>query len=135
MVIKKRNVFLVYLFMIITFGIYGIYWYASTRREMNELGAKVPHWILMIVPIANLYWGYKYCEAFANVVKKDKNAVLWFVLWLLVGFVIPGFVQSNLNKLAVANQGNETIPVGQGQQQPGMHQEHDHPDHVEQPQQ
>ena len=101
--IKNRNVFLVYLFGIITFGIYFVYWYFSTRREMNGLGAQIPTAWLLIVPIVNIYWGYKYCEGFSRTVKKDDKLILWFVLFLLVGIVMPGIVQSELNKKALGN--------------------------------
>lgn len=98
--VKNRNVFLVYLFSIITFGIYGFYWTVSTKNEMNGLGAKIPTTWLTIIPIANLYWVYKYCEGFSQNVKKDNNTLLWFVLYLFVGIVMPAIVQLELNKLA-----------------------------------
>jgi|SRR3989338_6666426 len=98
--VKNRNIVLVYLFGFITFGIYFIYWYVSTKNEMNELGADIPTGWLLIIPLVNLYWGYKYCEGFSMVVKKDKNTLLWFILYLLVGIVIPAIVQSELNKKA-----------------------------------
>ena len=97
--VKKRNIFLVYLFTFITFGIYGIYWFVSTKKEMNSLGADIPTAWLLIVPIANIYWLYKYSEAFSKVVKKDNNVALWFILFLLVSIITPGVVQSELNKL------------------------------------
>ena len=100
--VKHRNIFLVYLFSIITFGIYALYWMVSTKNEMNSLGAKIPTAWLIIVPIANIYWMYKYCEGFAENVKKDNNTVLWFILYILVGIVMPAIVQSELNKLARA---------------------------------
>jgi len=100
MAIKKRNVFLVYLFGIITFGIYFIYWLVKTKDEMNELGAKIPTGILIIIPIANFYWIYKYCEGFAVHVKKDNNTILWFVLYVFVAVIMPAIVQMELNKLA-----------------------------------
>lgn len=98
--VKKRNIFLVYLFSIITFGIYGIYWTVSTKNEMNTLGAKIPTAWLMIIPIVNLFFIYKYCEGYATVIKKDNNSVLWFILFLFVSIVMPGIVQNELNKLA-----------------------------------
>ncbi len=98
--VKHRNIFLVYLFSIITIGIYGIYWFVSTKNEINNLGAKIPTAWLLIVPIANIYWEYKYCEGFAQKVKKDDNTVLWFILFFLVGIIMPAIVQSELNKLA-----------------------------------
>jgi len=98
--IKHRNIFLVYFFTLITLGIYGIYWAVSTKNEINSLGAKIPTGWLLIVPIANLYWVYKYCEGFAHKVKKDKDTLLWFILYVIVGIVMPAIVQSELNKLA-----------------------------------
>lgn len=100
--VKHRNIFLVYLFSFITFGIYALYWSVSTKNEMNRLGASIPTAWLIIVPIANIYWMYKYCEGFAVYVKKDNNTILWFILDLFVGIIMPAIVQSELNKLASA---------------------------------
>ncbi|SRR3989339_2181437 len=105
--VKHRNIFLVYLFSFITFGIYALYWTVSTKDEMNRLGATIPTAWLLIVPIANIYWMYKYCEGFAVYVKKDNNTILWFVLDLFVGIIMPAIIQSELNKIAsVATPGN-----------------------------
>ncbi|MBU0722634.1 DUF4234 domain-containing protein [Patescibacteria group bacterium] len=101
--VKNRNIFLVYLFSIITFGIYSIYWLVSTKNEMNSLGAKIPTALLLIIPIINLYWAYKYCQGFAEHIKKDNNTITWFLVYMIIGFTIPAFVQSELNKLAVNN--------------------------------
>ncbi|MFA5794464.1 MAG: DUF4234 domain-containing protein [Candidatus Brocadiia bacterium] len=98
--VKHRNVVLVYIFSIITFGIYYLYWVVSTKNEINRLGAKIPTAWLIIVPIANIYWAYKYCEGFAQNVKKDNNALLWFILYIIVSIVMPAIIQSELNKLA-----------------------------------
>ena len=98
--VKYRNIFLVYIFGIITFGIYFIYWAVSTKNEINSLGGEVPTAWLIIIPIANLYWIYKYCEGFAEKVKKDNNTILWFILYILAGIIMPAIVQSELNKLA-----------------------------------
>lgn len=98
--IKQRNIFLVYLFSFITFGIYSIYWMVSTKEEINGLGANIPTAWLMIIPFVNIYWIYKYCEGFAVYAKKDDKTVLWFILWLFVGIIMPGIVQSTLNKYA-----------------------------------
>lgn len=101
--IKHRNIVLVYILMIITFGIYALYWLVSTKHEINKLGANIPTSLLLIIPIANIYWIYKYCEGFSQFVKKDDNTLLWFILYLLIGIIMPAIVQSELNKLATAN--------------------------------
>lgn len=98
--VKKRNIILVYIFSFITFGIYGIYWLVSTKNEMNGLKAEIPTAWLLIIPVANLYWMYRYCEGFSEKVKKDNNTILWFLLYFFVPIVMPALVQSELNKLA-----------------------------------
>lgn len=98
--VKKRNVFLVYLWTFLTFGIYGIYWAVKTKKEMNELGGKIPTAWLIIIPIANIYWLYKYSEAYSEKVKKDKNTILWFLLFFFVTIIMPALVQIELNKKA-----------------------------------
>ncbi|MFW6104735.1 MAG: DUF4234 domain-containing protein [Candidatus Bipolaricaulota bacterium] len=97
---QRRNIFLVYLFTLITFGIYGIYWWISTKNEINQLGASIPTGWLLVIPIANLYWIYRYCEGFAKYVKEDDNTILWFILYIFAGIIMPAIVQSELNKMA-----------------------------------
>lgn len=98
--IKRRNPALVIIFTIITFGIYGIYWFVKTKNEINSLGAKIPTAWLLIVPIANLYWEYKYAEGFSEYVKKDSEPVLWFLLLFFLAPVAMIIFQTELNKLA-----------------------------------
>lgn len=100
MAVKKRNIVAIYLLTIVTLGIYAIYWLVQTKKEMKEMGAEIPTAWLIIIPIANLYWLYKYSDAFAQKVKKDNNTILWFILWVFVGFVMPAITQMELNKLA-----------------------------------
>ncbi len=98
--IKKRSIVLVYFFSIITFGLYFIYWLIATKDEMNSLGADIPTGFLLIIPFANIYWVYKYCEGFATKVKKDNNTILWFLLYIILQIIIPAIVQSELNKIS-----------------------------------
>jgi ABC-type transport system involved in cytochrome c biogenesis permease subunit len=100
MEIKERNIVVIYLLTVITFGIYGIYWLVKTKEEINSLGGEIPTAWLLIIPIANIFWAFKYCEGFASHVKKDNNTLLWFILYILVGIIMPAIVQSELNKLA-----------------------------------
>ncbi|MEA3329616.1 MAG: DUF4234 domain-containing protein [Nanoarchaeota archaeon] len=97
--VKHRNIFLVYLFGFITLGIYSIYWMVSTKNEINSLGAQIPTGWLVIIPIANIFWLYKYCEGFSMYVKKDDKTLLWFLLYIFIGIIMPGIIQSGLNKL------------------------------------
>ena len=98
--IKRRNPVLVIIFSIITCGIYSIYWFVKTKEEINSLGAEIPTAWLLIIPIANLYFQFKYVEGFSTHVKKDDNAIMWFLLLFFVGPVAMILFQVELNKLA-----------------------------------
>ena len=98
--IERRNPALVLILSIITFGIYGIYWAVRTKEEINSLGAEIPTAWLLIIPIADLYWEYKYAEGFSKYVKKDDNPILWFLLLFFVSPVAMIIFQVELNKLA-----------------------------------
>lgn len=98
--IQKRNIVAVYLLSIITLGIYGIYWEVKTKDEINSLGGDIPTAWLIIVPIANIYWLYKYADSFSNKVKKDKNGILWFIVFWMIAIIMPAIVQSELNRIA-----------------------------------
>lgn len=122
--IKERNVAAVYLLSIITFGIYAIYWEVKTKEEINSLGADIPTAWLLIVPIANIYWLYKYAEGYSNFVKKDNNGILWFLLFWFLAIIMPAIVQSDLNKIAKSGatppQQPQTPLQPQAPQQPQM---------------
>lgn len=98
--IKAKNLWAVYGLMFLTFGIYGLVWSVKSKRDMNALGAEIPTSWLLLVPIANIYWLYKYCEGFANHVAKDDGALKWFLVSFFIGFVTPYIVQSKLNEYA-----------------------------------
>ena len=121
--IKERNIVAVYLLSIITFGIYAIYWEVKTKEEINSLGADIPTAWLLIVPIANIYWLYKYAEGYSNFVKKDNNSILWFLLFWFLAIIMPALVQSDLNKIAKSGatpQQPQTPLQPQTPQQPQM---------------
>jgi hypothetical protein len=100
MKIQARNPVVCIVLCIVTFGLYGIYWAVKTKDEINSLGAHIPTAWLMIIPIVNLYFAYKYAEGFAVHVMKGNNTILWFILYLLIAPVAAILVQLELNKLA-----------------------------------
>ncbi|WP_457549927.1 DUF4234 domain-containing protein [Archaeoglobus sp.] len=98
--VKRRNIVKIYVLGIVTLGIYFLYWFWKSKQDINELGGNVPPAWMLLIPIANIYWLYKYAEAFSKYVKKDNNAVLWFLLFWFVTIIAPAIVQSELNKIA-----------------------------------
>ena len=99
--VKQRNPALVAILGLITFGIYALYWLYSTKKELVEKGAQIPTFILIIIPIANIYWLYKYSVGAAQVLrKKDNTGLVWFILFLIIFPVGMYLVQKELNTLA-----------------------------------
>ena len=98
--IKSKNIFLVYFLSFFTFGIYSLVWTVKSKRDMNSLGAEIPTSWLLIIPVVNLFWLYKYAEGFAQNVKKDDSTMMWFVMSLFAGIIMPFVVQSELNKIS-----------------------------------
>lgn len=98
--IKNRNPALVVILSIITLGIYFIFWVVKTKEEIKSLGANIPTAWLIIVPIGNIYFLYRYCDGFSQYVRKDNMGIVWLLLGLTFFPVLPVIVQSELNKLA-----------------------------------
>lgn len=100
---KNRNVFLVIILTLVTFGIYGLYWLYATSKEMQEGGADAPSPVmilLLFVPIANLYYFWKHSKAVETVSNQNQNGILLFVLWIVFGVISMVLTQIELNKLA-----------------------------------
>jgi hypothetical protein len=102
MKIKARNPVGIIILSIITFGIYALYWIVKTKGEINSLGGRIPTAWLVIVPIANIYFFYRYAESFSTYVKKDNSPILWFLLFLVIAPVAMILVQIELNGHAAA---------------------------------
>ncbi|MFP3256323.1 MAG: DUF4234 domain-containing protein [Candidatus Nanopusillus acidilobi] len=127
---KERNILLIYILGFVTFGIYIFYWLYETKKELEELGADIPSFILYFIPIVNIYWLYKYTKGWTYVTKKD-DVVLYFLLFYFLGIVMPYLVQKSLNQIAenykrqqmmrqrMPSQYYPGYPYYQGQQSPG----------------
>src|SRR6187402_1071217 len=97
---KKRNVIAVFLLPIITIGIYYFYWFAKTKGELNSKGAQIPTTWLIIVPLVNLWWIWKYYEGAEHVTEGKTNGILMFVLDIFVTSLIPmAICQDAYNKI------------------------------------
>ena len=80
--------------------------FVKTKREINEnFGASIPTCWLLIIPIANIYWMYRYAEAYSYYVKRYSNTILWALLFILISIITPALVQIELNKYV-----GKTIP-------------------------
>jgi len=97
---KKRSAGGVVVLSIITLGIYAIYWMVATKGEMNSQGANIPTAWLIIVPIANIWWTWKYAEGVDHVTSGKLSAGVAFLLLWLLSLIGMAIVQSAFNKVS-----------------------------------
>ena len=102
--IKRRNMWMQVLLMIITLGIYGIYWFYVTSKEMVEykrLDGSPGFWtVLSLIPFVNLYADYKQGEAVEALTDGSVNRWIIFILWLVFSPAVWFITQTELNKRA-----------------------------------
>lgn len=94
----KRNPFTVWLFSVITCGIYAIYWYYVTTEQMKTRGADIPTFILLFIPLVGLFWVWKFMEGVQKVTNGKANAGSTFLLCFAFGIGII-FAQKALNEV------------------------------------
>jgi hypothetical protein len=101
-IVTKRSVASVIILSIVTIGIYMIVWNVKTKREMVTAGADIPTSWLMIVPIANIYWMWKFAGGVEHVTGGKLSQAVSFLLMVIGNGVIPllgtAVIQAELNK-------------------------------------
>ncbi|MBQ8171569.1 MAG: DUF4234 domain-containing protein [Oscillospiraceae bacterium] len=110
--LKNRNVALVVVFTIISFGIYGIYWNWVTLKALDEEGqsSQIPSiatflLCLFVGSVGYALFGYT-ADANMNAIRAKKglpaadNKILWLVLGLLVPIVFVILLQLAINEVA-----------------------------------
>ena len=95
---KGRTPLLVFLYSLITFGIYFLYWLVVTKEELNKKGADIPTSWLLIIPFVNWYWLYRFARGFSEKITKDKDYAVWFLLLLFGGWLAAPVFQYEINK-------------------------------------
>jgi len=91
---------MVFFLSLITFGIYSLVWYVKTKNEMNTKGAKIPTAWLLIIPLINYLWLWKFCEGVELVTNKEMGAGVAFLLVFVLGVIGMAIIQDKLNKVA-----------------------------------
>lgn len=107
--IKRRNMWVQVLLFIITFGIYGIYWFYVTLDELyrangNDEGSGCLWTILYIIPIISLfaYWHQSY--EYDKFINGRYPGIAIFILWIVFAPAVWFLVQRDLNAAAEGNQ-------------------------------
>lgn len=106
--IKKRNMLAQVGLIIITFGIYAIYWFYKISEEMKHVGkdtgASPGLWtVLLFIPFGAFYSYYKFSELYEKISSDHFNKWLLFVLWLVFAPAVWFIVQTEMNKKAGQN--------------------------------
>lgn len=94
---QRRSVAAVIILTFITFGIYALVWFVKTKNEMVKEGADIPTAWLLIVPIASIYWMWKWAGGVEKVTGGKQGQAINFVLVFLLGIIGMAIVQSSLN--------------------------------------
>ncbi len=102
---KKRSVPLAIVFTIITFGIYGLYWYVCITNDTNSLaktktagGIKAIIFNILTVGIYSFYWAYMLGVKDGEISGNGSRGALYLVLSIFgFGFLAPILTQNTLN--------------------------------------
>jgi hypothetical protein len=103
--VKQRNMLAQVGLMIITLGIYAIYWFYQTACELkalaNDEAASPGLWtVLLFIPFGGLYSYYKYGELYEKITPDNFNRWLLWILWLFFSPAVWFIVQTHLNSRA-----------------------------------
>jgi len=97
---KKRSPLGVFFLPLITLGIYGLVWYVRTKDEMKGKGVDIPSAWLLIVPVGNFIWLWKYAKGVEKVTKGASSAGGTFCLLLFLGCIGMAIIQSRFNNIS-----------------------------------
>jgi len=106
--IKKRNIVLCIIFSLITFGIYGLYWFVKLTNETNALatsktasGGLAIFFTIITFGIYSIYWFYKTGAKIDEINGSGSNGIVYLILGIFgLGIVAYCLCQSELNKHA-----------------------------------
>jgi hypothetical protein len=98
-IFEEKSPIAVFFLTMFTCGIYAFFWYAGTAKQMEARGAEIgPVWHLFI-PILNIIWFWKWCQALEKVSNGELAAGTNLLkLWLLGGIGMA-MLQSRMNTL------------------------------------
>ena len=113
--VKIRNPFLVFVWSLVTLGIYYVVWYYKVNRELRDaagvnvspvvaLLAITVGWIVIVPPFVSWYRTFaRTAEAQRSAgLASEANPILGFILYVIAVFFLPIeviYAQDELNKL------------------------------------
>ncbi len=92
----------VFLLSVVTLGLYEIFWTIATKDEMVQKGADIPTAWLLLVPLANIWWGWRWSKAVEQTTHNAIGATATFLYMSFLGPIGAMIVQGKLNGSAGA---------------------------------
>ncbi len=96
---KHRSPIVVAFLDLITFGISGLVWFVQTKDEMNNKGANIPTAWLLVIPLIDYFWFWKFSEGVEGVTNRRMGAGTAFLLLILLGVIGMAIIQAEFNKV------------------------------------
>ena len=112
--IKERNMWGHVLLVIITFGIYAVYWFYSVSREMLDYNGRTGNpglWTVgLFIPFVSLISWWKSAEQVEEITDGKYNALLVFLAAYVFAPIVWFITQRRLNELATQSRA-DTAPA------------------------
>ena len=102
--VENRDWIVVIILSIVTLGVYLVYWIVTTKNEMVNMGADIPTAWFLIIPLANLYFAWKYAMGVEFISNRSTEGILVFILAIVFFPAVIYLTQTELNRHAVAFQ-------------------------------
>ena len=100
--IKKRNMIMQVVLAIVTLGIYFVYWFYSTLKELHIANGKdegAGMWtVFLFIPILGYFAAWHYASEFAVFSNEKYPALVIFLAWIVFVPIVWILVQIELNK-------------------------------------
>ena len=105
--IKNRNMIMQVVLFIVTIGIYGIYWFYSTLKELliangKEDAGEILWTILSLIPLINLFAYWHYSSEWATFTNDKYPSFLMFILWIFFSPAVWLLTQLELNNASTS---------------------------------
>lgn len=89
---------------------YQLFWQITTAKVLRaETEERIPPAILLVIPLANYWWIWRYSKAAEAYTKEKVSTILSFVLIAMIGSIGMGILQDIYNKMESNQDTNSPI--------------------------
>ena len=111
--IKYRNMAMQVVLVIMTLGIYALYWFYVTLDELHKSNGNSEgsgFWtILSLIPFIQYFAYWHYANSYTEFVDERYPAITIFIVWVIFSPAVWFLVQSDLNKIASSEEYSGSI--------------------------